>query len=101
MIWDNLSVTRDLARLQEIAAILGRRGFGNMVRYMGLERALARAGKVRPLERVADRRSSSGGLILCRCSLATSRCSDLDVDPALALQSEEAGVLFAHARLPA
>lgn len=54
MIWDTLSVTRDLARLQEITAILGRYGFGDLVRRMGLEGALARAGKLLPLERLEE-----------------------------------------------
>ena len=54
MIWDNLAVTRDLARLQEIAAILVRYGFGDLVRRMGLEGALVRAGKLLPLDRLAE-----------------------------------------------
>ena len=54
MIWDNLTVTRDLARLQEIAAILVRYGFGDLVRRMGLEGALVRAGKLLPLDRLAE-----------------------------------------------
>ncbi|MET0808912.1 MAG: AarF/UbiB family protein [Pseudoxanthomonas sp.] len=52
--WDTLTVTRDLARLQEIAAILVRYGFGDIIRRMGLEGALARAGKLLPLERLAE-----------------------------------------------
>ena len=46
MIWQALMAARDLGRLHEIASILIRHGFGNMVRRMGLAGALERAGRV-------------------------------------------------------
>lgn len=47
--WETLIASHDLGRLQTLAAILVRHGFGDLVRRLGLERALARAGKVVPL----------------------------------------------------
>jgi ubiquinone biosynthesis protein len=46
MIWQALLAARDLGRLHEIAAILIRYGFGDMVRRMGMATALERAGRV-------------------------------------------------------
>jgi ubiquinone biosynthesis protein len=54
MIWDGLAATRDLGRLHALAAILVRYGFGDLVQRLGLEATLARAGKVLPLERIAE-----------------------------------------------
>lgn len=45
MLWQALSSVRDLGRLQDIASILIRYGFGELVRRMGLAAALERAGK--------------------------------------------------------
>jgi ubiquinone biosynthesis protein len=45
MIWQALMAARDLGRLHEIASILIRYGFGDMVRRMGLANALERAGR--------------------------------------------------------
>ena len=44
MLWQALTAMRDLRRLHEIASILIRYGFGDMVRRMGLSNALERAG---------------------------------------------------------
>lgn len=44
MIWQTLTAVRDLGRLHDIASILIRYGFGDMVRRMGLASALERAG---------------------------------------------------------
>ncbi len=44
MLWQALTAARDLGRLHEIASILIRFGFGEMVRRMGLANALERAG---------------------------------------------------------
>ncbi len=44
MFWQALVAARDLGRLHEIAAILIRYGFGDMVRRMGMSNALERAG---------------------------------------------------------
>jgi ubiquinone biosynthesis protein len=52
MLWETLSAARDLGRLHEIASVLARYGFGDMVRRVGLAGALERAGRVVPLERL-------------------------------------------------
>lgn len=49
MLWEGLSATRDLGRVYEIASILIRYGFGDMVGRLGLAPVLARAGRVLPL----------------------------------------------------
>lgn len=46
MLWEALSAVRDLGRLHDIASILIRYGFGDMVRRLGMAGALERAGKV-------------------------------------------------------
>lgn len=45
MLWQALAAARDLGRLHDIASILIRYGFGDMVRRMGLANALERAGR--------------------------------------------------------
>lgn len=45
MLWQALMAARDLGRLHEIASILIRYGFGDMVRRMGLANALERTGR--------------------------------------------------------
>ncbi len=45
MLWQALTAVRDLGRLHDIAAILIRYGFGDMVRRMGLANALERVGQ--------------------------------------------------------
>jgi len=45
MLWHALTAVRDLGRLHDIASILIRHGFGDMVRRMGLANALERAGR--------------------------------------------------------
>ncbi|AKC87571.1 2-polyprenylphenol 6-hydroxylase [Pseudoxanthomonas suwonensis] len=44
--WETLGTVRDLGRLQEIASVLIRYGFGDMVRRIGLAGALERAGRL-------------------------------------------------------
>ena len=44
--WDTLGTVRDLGRLQEIAAVLMRYGFGDLVRRIGLADVLERAGRL-------------------------------------------------------
>lgn len=46
MLWETLSAARDLGRLHEVASVLVRYGFGDLVRRMGLAKALERAGRV-------------------------------------------------------
>ncbi len=45
MLWQALNAARDLGRVQDIAAILIRYGFGDLVRRIGMAGALERAGK--------------------------------------------------------
>jgi len=45
MIWETLTAARDLGRLHNIASILIRFGFGDMVRMLGMGRALKRFGR--------------------------------------------------------
>jgi ubiquinone biosynthesis protein len=52
--WDTLIATHDAARLQALAAILIRYGFGDLARRLGLTRALARAGRLLPLEHLEE-----------------------------------------------
>jgi ubiquinone biosynthesis protein len=46
MFWQALVAARDLGRLHEIASVLIRYGFGDMVRRMGMANVLERAGRV-------------------------------------------------------
>jgi ubiquinone biosynthesis protein len=52
--WDTLIAAHDGARLQALAAILIRHGFGDLIRRSGMARALVRAGRVLPLERLEE-----------------------------------------------
>ncbi len=54
MIWETLAATRDLGRLHDLAAILIRYGFGDLVHRFGLEAALGRAGRILPLGAMAE-----------------------------------------------
>jgi ubiquinone biosynthesis protein len=45
MLWQALSAARDIGRLQDIASVLIRFGFGDVVQRIGLAGALERAGK--------------------------------------------------------
>jgi ubiquinone biosynthesis protein len=45
MLWQALTTVRDLGRLNDIASVLIRYGFGDMVRRMGLANALERTGR--------------------------------------------------------
>lgn len=46
MFWEMLNAARDLGRIQDIAAILIRYGFGSFVHMLGVGHVLERAGKV-------------------------------------------------------
>jgi len=46
MLWEGLSAVRDLGRLHDIASILIRYGFGDVVRRLGLSSVLEKAGKM-------------------------------------------------------
>lgn len=46
MLWETLSAARDLGRLHDIASVLIRWGFGDVVRRLGMSHALERAGQV-------------------------------------------------------
>lgn len=45
MLWEFLNAAKDLGRMQDIATVLIRYGFGGFVQLLGLERVLARVGK--------------------------------------------------------
>ncbi|MDO9612726.1 MAG: ubiquinone biosynthesis protein UbiB, partial [Serpentinimonas sp.] len=45
MLWQAMTAVRDLGRLHDIASILIRYGFGDMVRRMGLANMLERTGR--------------------------------------------------------
>ena len=45
MLWQALNAARDIGRMQDIAAVLIRYGFGDLVRRIGMAGALERAGK--------------------------------------------------------
>jgi ubiquinone biosynthesis protein len=46
MMWDALGTVRDVGRLQEIASVLIRYGFGDVVRRIGMADVLERAGRL-------------------------------------------------------
>lgn len=46
MLWQALSAARDIGRMQDIASVLIRFGFGDIVQRIGMAGALERAGKV-------------------------------------------------------
>ena len=46
MLWETISVVRDLPRLHEIASVMIRYGWGDLVRMLGIGGALERAGRV-------------------------------------------------------
>ncbi len=50
MLWETLSAARDLGRLHDLASVLVRYGFGDLVRRLGMAHALERAGHVIDLE---------------------------------------------------
>ncbi|MGZ5009151.1 MAG: ABC1 kinase family protein [Methylobacter sp.] len=54
MIWEMLNAVRDLGRVQDIASVLIRYGFGGFVRGLGMGRALERAGRVLHWQHVDD-----------------------------------------------
>lgn len=54
MLWEGITAARDIGRLQNIAAVLIRYGFGDMVGRLGLAGTLRRAGKVLPLEHLEE-----------------------------------------------
>jgi len=54
MLWQALNAARDLGRVQDIAAVLVRYGFGDLVRRVGMAGALERAGKVLHWSRVEE-----------------------------------------------
>lgn len=54
MLWQAINAARDLGRVQDIAAVLVRYGFGDLVRRIGMAGALERAGKVLHWSRVEE-----------------------------------------------
>ncbi len=54
MLWEMLNAVRDLGRVQDIASVLIRYGFGSFVQGLGMGEVLERAGKVLHWEQVED-----------------------------------------------
>lgn len=54
MLWETLSAARDLGRLQEVARVFMRYGFGDLVRRVGMAGALEKAGHLVRSEHVAE-----------------------------------------------
>ncbi|WP_222708372.1 ABC1 kinase family protein [Alkalisalibacterium limincola] len=52
--WEGITAARDIGRLQTIAAVLIRYGFGDIVGRLGMAGMLRRAGKVLPLEHLEE-----------------------------------------------
>ena len=46
MFWQAIGAARDLSRAQDIASVLIKHGFGDLVRRIGMAEALERAGKI-------------------------------------------------------
>jgi ubiquinone biosynthesis protein len=46
MLWETISVVRDLPRLHEIASVMIRYGWGDLVRALGISGVLERAGRI-------------------------------------------------------
>ena len=46
MMWETLGTVRDLGRLQDIASVLIRWGFGDVVKRMGMAGVLEKAGRL-------------------------------------------------------
>ena len=61
MLWETLSAARDLGRLNEVASVAVRYGFGDLVRRIGLAGALERAGH---LQRAITARVDAGGFVV-------------------------------------
>jgi ubiquinone biosynthesis protein len=54
MLWEMLNAARDLGRVQDIASVMIRYGFGGFVRKLGFGAALERAGKILHWQQVED-----------------------------------------------
>ncbi len=54
MLWQALSAARDLGRVQDIAAVLIKYGFGDVVQRIGMAGALEQAGRVLHLKRTEE-----------------------------------------------
>jgi len=54
MLWEMLNAARDLGRVNDIASVLIRYGFGGFVRGLGMGKALERAGRVLRWEHVEE-----------------------------------------------
>jgi ubiquinone biosynthesis protein len=54
MLWETISVVRDLPRLHEIASVMIRYGWGDLVRVLGISGVLERAGRVLHWHRASE-----------------------------------------------
>lgn len=66
MLWEGLKTARDLGRLHDVASVLIRYGFGDIVRRLGLGNILERAGRVLHWKGTEDLARLSPPARLCR-----------------------------------
>ncbi len=69
MMWETLGTVRDLGRLQDIASVLIRWGFGDMVKRMGMAGVLEKAGRLLHWQAVEEGRLRMDVPTRLRCTL--------------------------------
>ena len=69
MMWETLGTVRDLGRLQDIASVLIRWGFGDVVKRMGMAGVLEKAGRLLHWQAVEDGRLRMDVPTRLRCTL--------------------------------
>ena len=69
MMWETLGTVRDLGRLQDIASVLIRWGFGDVVKRMGMAGVLEKAGRLLHWQAVEEGRLRMGVPTRLRCTL--------------------------------
>ncbi len=74
MMWETLGTVRDLGRLQDIASVLIRWGFGDVVKRMGMAGVLEKAGRLLHWQAVEEGR-------LCMDVPTRLRCTLQDLGP--------------------
>ncbi|MGB5446847.1 MAG: AarF/UbiB family protein [Psychromonas sp.] len=66
MLWETLGAARDIGRLNELASILIRYGFGDLLRRLGLASVFESAGKALHWKRVSDITSAESPVRFCQ-----------------------------------
>ena len=69
MMWETLGTVRDLGRLQDIASVLIRWGFGDVVKRMGMAGVLEKAGRLLHWQAVEEGRLRMDVPTRLRCTL--------------------------------